>query len=182
MESVVKFLTSKLKLIVNEQKSAVAHPWERKFLGFTFTTGRQPGRITVHPSRVKRLKDKVRSLTRKMRGMNISESIRKLIMPITRGWANYFSISEERNVFQSLDGWIRRKIRNIQWRQWKTPRTRHKRLIALGLKERSAINCGYSGKGPWRMAKTPGMHRALSNREIESMGYIPMMKLVCARS
>ncbi len=104
MESVVKFLTSKLKLIVNEQKSAVAHPWERKFLGFTFTTGRQPGRITVHPSRVKRLKDKVRSLTRKMRGMNISESIRKLIMPITRGWANYFSISEERSVFQSLDG------------------------------------------------------------------------------
>jgi len=182
MESVVKFLTTKLKLKVNQHKSAVAHPWERKFLGFTFIKGKEPGRIAVHESRVKRLKDRIRGLTKKMRGSKVTDSIRKLIMPITRGWANYFNIADERGTFESIDGWIRRKIRGILWRQWKKPRTRCKRLIELGLKEHTARKWAYSSKGPWRMARTYGMHKAVSNSVIESMGYIPMMKLVCARS
>lgn len=182
MESVVKFLTTKLKLKVNQQKSAVAQPWERKFLGFTFTKGKEPGRIAVHESRVKRLKDKIRGLTKKMRGSSVTDSIRKLIMPITRGWANYFSIAEVQSVFQTLDGWIRRKIRGILWRQWKKPRTRCKKLIELGLIEKTAKSHAYSGKGPWRMAKTYGTHKALSNDYIESLGYTPMMKIVLVRS
>jgi RNA-directed DNA polymerase len=182
MQSVIKFLTTKLKLKVNEQKSAVAQPWDRKFLGFTFTSGKEPGRIAVHESRVKRLKDKIRGLTKKMRGSKATDSIRKLIMPITRGWGNYFSIAEARSIFASLDGWIRRKIRGILWRQWKKPRTRYKKLVEHGLKEHSARRWAYSSKGPWRMAKTYGMHKAISNSVIESMGYIPMMTLVCARS
>ena len=181
MESVVKFLTTKLKLKVNQQKSAVAHPWERKFLGFTFKK-EEPGKIVVHESRVKRLKDKIRGLTKKMRGHNLTDSIRKLIMPITRGWANYFGIAEERGIFESLDGWIRRKIRGIQWRQWKKPKARLKKLVALGIKEHTAKSHAYSSKGPWRMARTYCMHKGLSNSVIESMGYIPMMTLVCARS
>jgi RNA-directed DNA polymerase len=181
MESVVKFLTVKLKLKVNEQKSAVAHPWERKFLGFTFKK-EEPGKITIHESRVKRLKDKIRGLTKKMRGNNLKESIQKLIMPITRGWVNYFGIAEEQGIFKSMDGWIRRKIRGIQWRQWKKPKTRIKELIALGIKEHTAKNHAYSSKGPWRMAKSYCMHKGLSNSIIESMGYISMMKLVCVRS
>lgn len=182
MKSVIKFLTTKLKLKVNEQKSAVAQPWDRKFLGFTFTKGREPGRIAVHESRVKRLKDKIRGLTRKMRGNKMTDSIRKFIMPITRGWANYFGIAETRSTFERLDGWVRRKIRGILWRQWKKPRTRCKKLIELGLKEHAARRWAYSSKGPWRMARTYGIHKTLSNGEIESMGYIPMMTLVCARS
>lgn len=182
MKSAIKFLTTKLKLKVNEQKSAVAQPWDRKFLGFTFTSGKEPGRIAVHKSRVKRLKDKIRGLSKQMRGNKVKDSIRKLIMPITRGWANYFSIAEARSIFADLDGWIRRKIRGILWRQWKKPRTRCKQLIVLGLKEHAARRWAYSSKGPWRMAKTYGMHQALSNSVIESMGYIPMKKLVCARS
>lgn len=181
MESVVKFLTIKLKLKVNQQKSAVAHPWERKFLGFTFKK-EGPGKIVVHESRVKRLKDKIRNLIKKMRGNNITDSIRKLIMPITRGWANYFGIAEERGIFESLDGWIRRKIRGVQWRQWKKPKARLKKLMALGIKEHTAKSHAYSSKGPWRMARTYCMHKGLSNSVIESMGYIPMMTLVCARS
>jgi RNA-directed DNA polymerase len=141
-----------------------------------------PRKIVVHESRVKRLKDKIRGLTKKMRGRNLTDSIRKLIMPITRGWANYFGIAEERGVFKSLDGWIRRKIRGIQWRQWKKPRTRLKKLIALGIKEHIAKKHAYSSKGPWRMAKTYGMHKGFANSVIESMGYVPMMNLVCARS
>jgi group II intron reverse transcriptase/maturase len=182
MKSAIKFLTTKLKLKVNEQKSAVAHPWERKFLGFTFTRGKESGRIAVHESRVKRLKDKIRDLTKRMRGDKVTDSIQKLIMPITRGWVNYFGIAEARSIFAKLDGWIRRKIRGILWRQWKKPRTRCKQLTALGIKKDIAKKWAYSSKGPWRMAKTQSMHKAISNSVIESMGYIPMMTLVCARS
>ena len=87
MESVVTYLTEKLKLKVNQQKSAVDNPWNRKFLGFTFTKGKGPRRITVHESRIKRFRDKIRVITKKMRGNNITYSIQKYIMPITRGWA-----------------------------------------------------------------------------------------------
>ncbi|MBS3903109.1 MAG: hypothetical protein KGZ30_01900 [Anaplasmataceae bacterium] len=89
----------------------------------------------------------------------LKEGIRKKLMPITRGWANYFGISGDLRIFESLDGWIRRKVRDILWRQWKKARTRYKRLIALGLKENTAKKAAYSRKEPWRMAKTPGMHR-----------------------
>jgi RNA-directed DNA polymerase len=179
MEAAVRYLTEKLKLKVNQQKSAVDNPWNRKFLGFTFT---KDSRIVVHESRVKRLKGKVRELTKKMRGSKLTDSIRKRLMPITRGWANYFAIAEGRGIFESLDGWIRRKIRGILWRQWKEPRTRKKRLLALGLKEDTARRWAYSSKGPWRMARTYGMHKAVSNSVIETMGYTSMMSIVQARS
>lgn len=182
METVVHYLTKELKLKVNQQKSAVDHPWNRKFLGFTFTKGKEPNRIAVHESRVKRLKDKIKGLTKKMKGCRIQDSIRKYLMPITRGWANYFSIAEEQGIFESLDGWIRRKIRGMLWRQWKRAPTRYKRLVALGLKKGTAWSCAYNNKGPWRMARTHGMHKAVPNRVIEAMGYIPMAKIVCARS
>lgn len=182
MESVVKYLTEKLKLKVNQQKSAVAHPWDRKFLGFTFRKDKEPGRIAVHESRVKRLKDKIRGLTKKLRSNKLTDSIRELIMPITRGWANYFNIAEERGIFEAIDGWIRRKIRGFLWRQWKKPQRRHKQLKALGLKEKSARNHAYSSKGPWRMSRTSGVQKALSNEVIKLMGYIPMSDIICARS
>lgn len=180
MDSVVKFLTTRLKLKVNQHKSAVAQPWERKFLGFTFKKD-EPGKIVIHESRVKRFKDKIRGLTKKMRGNNLTDSIRKVIMPITRGWANYFGIAEERRIFASLDGWIRRKIRGILWRQWKKPSKRLKKLISLGIKNHTAKTHAYSSKGPWRMAKTYAMHKGVSKKVIESMGYTSMMDIVCAR-
>lgn len=181
MQSAVEFLTRKLKLKVNQQKSAVAHPWERKFLGFTFSRS-DSGVIRVHASRIKRLKDKIRNSTKQMRGMNVTDGIRKLITPITRGWANYFSIAKKDGVFADLDGWIRRKIRGILWRQWKTPKTRYKKLKSLGVKEDSARKHAGSSKGAWRMALSQAMHKALSNSVLESMGYMPMTKIVCARS
>ena len=182
MEATVRYLTERLKLKVNQQKSAVDNPWNRKFLGFTFTKGKEPNRIAVHESRIKRLKDKIKGITKRMRGGNLAEGIRKKLMPITRGWANYFGISGNLGIFESLDGWIRRKLRDILWRQWKKPRTRYRRLVALGLKGNTAKKTAYSRKGPWRMARTPGMHRAVSNGVIEAMGYTPMRNIVQARS
>lgn len=182
MQSVVKFITTRLKLKVNESKSAVDRPWNRKFLGFTFSKGKDPSEIKVHESRIKKLKDKIRGLTKKMRGSNVSRSIQKLIMPITRGWTNYFGIAENRKVFEGLDGWIRRKIRAIMWRQWKRARTRMKKLMGLGLTESTARKHAYSSKGPWRMARSYGMHRGLSNEVIEEMGYVSMLKMASIRS
>jgi RNA-directed DNA polymerase len=182
MEGIVRYLTKELKLKVNQQKSAVDNPWKRKFLGFTFTSGKDPKRIVIHESRVKRFKDKIRGLSREMRGGNLSANIRTWLMPIVRGWANYFKLAEEQQIFESLDGWIRRKLRVILWRQWKRPRTRSKRLIQLGLKASTANETAYSSKGPWRMARTPGMHKAVSNRVIARMGYVPMSTIVQARS
>jgi RNA-directed DNA polymerase len=182
MEAAARYLTKELKLKVNQQKSAVDNPWNRKFLGFTFTQGKEPNRIAVHESRVKRFKDKVKGVIKKMRGTKLTDSIRKQLMPITRGWANYFGLAEEQDIFKYLDGWIRRRIRGIFWRQWKKPRTRCKRLIALGLKGSTAGRNAYSSKGPWRMAKTPAMHKAVSNGVIEAMGYISMTSILQARS
>jgi RNA-directed DNA polymerase len=178
-ESTVRYLTKKLKLKVNQQKSAVDNPWNRKFLGFTFTKDKK---IAVHESRVKRLKDKIRGLGKKMRGKEITQSIRKLVMPITRGWANYFGLAEEQGIFQSIDGWIRRRIRTILWRQWKRPRTRWRKLTALGLKKYTARRYAHSGDGPWKMAKSYGMHQAVTNGVIEKLGYKPMMRIIQTRS
>jgi RNA-directed DNA polymerase len=112
-----------------------------------------------------------------MRGSDIESSI-KLMLPLIRGWVNYFGIAETKDLFKGLDGWIRRKIRAILWRQWKTPRTRFKRLKALDLGEASARRTAYAKCGPWRIARSPGIHKALSNSYIESLGYISMESLV----
>ena len=177
METATRYLTEKLKLKVNQEKSAVDNPWNRKFLGFTFTKGRYPNQIAVHESRTKRMKDKIRGITKRMRGNNLEYSISEFLMPIIRGWANYFGLAEERRVFERLDGWIRRKIRDTLWRQWKKPKTRVKRFVALGIKECDANYAAYSSKGAWRNACTQTMHRAVSNLRIEKMGYIPLCKL-----
>lgn len=182
MESITKFLTKRLKLKVNEQKSAVARPWDRQFLGFKFLQGKEPGKIAIHKSRQRRFKDKIKEIVRKMRGRNVKQSIRKLIMPVTRGWSNYFGLAETPSIFAKLDGWIRRKIRSILWRQWKTPRTRRRKLVAFGMAEHEIIAHANSSKGPWRMSNSSAMHRAISNDVIEAMGYIPMKKLIANRS
>jgi RNA-directed DNA polymerase len=178
METAIRYLTKELRLKVNQQKSAVDNPWKRKFLGFTFT---KDSKIKIHESRVKRLKDKVKKITKKMRGGNVEDGILKQLMPITRGWSNYFGLAEVQGIFRNLDGWIRRRIRDIFWRQWKKPHTRYKRLITMGLKPRAAKEVAYSSKGPWKMAKTHAMHIALSNGVIEAMGYISMTKIISAR-
>jgi RNA-directed DNA polymerase len=182
MEATVRYLTQRLKLKVNKEKSAVDEPSNRKFLGFTFMKTKEGQKIAVHKSRIKRLKDKIRKATKKMRGREVKESIRRQLMPITRGWANYFGKADVKGIFKELDGWIRRKIRSIIWRQWKTGRTRYKRLVALGISRDTARNTAYSNRGPWRMARSQGMHKAVSNMHINKMGYIPMEKIAIARS
>lgn len=145
--SVEQFLKERLRLTVNREKSAVDRPWKRIFLGYSMTHDRYP-RLKVGQTPVQRLVKKVRRITRKGRGRNIKKVIEELT-PKLRGWVNYFRHAEVEGVFEELDGWIRRRLRCILWRQWKRPSTRAKKLMKRGLTEARACKSAYNGRGPW---------------------------------
>lgn len=142
-----QFLKERLRLTVNREKSAVDRPWKRIFLGYSMTHDRYP-RLKVGQTPVQRLVKKVRRITRKGRGRNIKKVIEELT-PKLRGWVNYFRHAEVEGVFEELDGWIRRRLRCILWRQWKRPSTRAKKLMKRGLTEARACKSAYNGRGPW---------------------------------
>lgn len=168
MESLERFLSKRLRLKVNRDKSAVARPSERKFLGYTIYGENKPKLIVARKS-IRRLKDKLRPLFRQGRGMKLADTIGR-INRITRGWVAYFRLDQVGQTFRDLDGWIRRHLRAIQWRQWKTPATRLKKLLALGVsREKAQGACNHCG--PWRNAVTPHMHLALPNATLLRMGF-----------
>lgn len=127
MKSVTEFLARRLRLKVNAEKSAVARPWERKFLGYSMTWHKQP-RLKVAPESIRRLKAKVRTILREGRGRSLPQVIKDLNQ-LLRGWIGYFRLAEVKGVFEELDGWLRRKLRCLLWRQWKRPFTRAKNLM-----------------------------------------------------
>jgi RNA-directed DNA polymerase len=131
MKSITEFLEKRLKLKVNATKSAVDRPWKRKFLGYSMTWEVKP-RLKVAQRSVERLKDKLRGILRMGRGRNINKVIEELAV-VLRGWVQYFKLAEVKNVFEELDGWLRRKLRCILWRQWKRVHARIKNLIKRGL-------------------------------------------------
>jgi RNA-directed DNA polymerase len=181
MASLTKFLEKRLRLKVNRDKSAVAQPNERKFLGYSVSRQREP-KLKVAPKSVQRLKAKLRPLFRQGRGMKLTETIER-INRITRGWVAYFRLSGVKGSFEELDGWIRRHLRGIQWRHWKTPRTRLKKLLGLGLAIDQAKTV-YNRRGPWRNAAAPHMHMALPNAVLSSMGFVSLLaehqRLACS--
>lgn len=170
MRSMTRFLEEVLRLRVNRVKSAVARPWERQFLGYGFTRYRTT-RLTVPVESVRRLKGNLRALWRRGRGRRLRGLIGELT-PILRGWTAYFRFSEVRGVFATLDGWIRRRLRLIVWRQWKHPRTRAQRLLRLGLARHRAFRASCNGRGPWWNAGASHMHAALPTRLFRSLGLI----------
>ena len=137
LASITSFLKKQLKLQVNRDKSAVDRPWRRKFLGYSMTMHMQP-RLKVASASVYRLKSKLRLAFRRGRGRNLDRFITDELKPLLTGWINYFRLAEVRGIFEELDGWIRRKLRNILWRQWKRPRTRARKLMQCGLAEARA--------------------------------------------
>ena len=151
MESVTRFIMQKLKLKVNEAKSAVARPQERKFLGFSFTAGPEIKRA-IAPKALDRFKGRVREITRRAKGASIETTIEELA-PYMRGWRSYFGFCETPWVLVSLTRWVRLRLRAALWRQWKTPRRRRAALLELGVGPRLATNTAGSGLGPWYLAK-----------------------------
>jgi len=168
MESVTQFITQKLRLQVNEAKSAVARPQERKFLGFSFSAGPEAKRV-IAPKALDRFKRRVRDITRRAKGVSMSTTIEELA-PYMRGWRSYFGFCETPEVLLSLTRWVRLRLRAAMWRQWKTPRRRREALIELGVRSRLAGNTAGSGLGPWYLAKAKALSVGLSNAHFKSLG------------
>jgi RNA-directed DNA polymerase len=168
MESTTHFITHKLKLKVNESKSAVARPQERKFLGFSFTAGPEVKRV-IAPKALERFKQRIREITRKVKGVSIKTTMEELASYM-RGWRGYFGFCETPEVLIALTRWVRLRLRAALWRQWKTPRRRRAELIALGVTERLASNTAGSGRGPWHLARSKALSVGLSNAYFRSLG------------
>lgn len=173
MSGVRTFLEGALKLRVNTEKSAVARPWERKFLGFSVTAHRE-SRLRIAPASVQRLTQKVRDLMRAGRGRSLTRTIEDL-NPLLRGWINYFRLTESKGVLEELDSWMRRRLRCLLWRQWRRPATRARKLRALGLNaERARLSAG-NGHGPWWNAGAPHMNLVLPAKYFTTKGLVSLM-------
>jgi RNA-directed DNA polymerase len=168
MASITRFITTKLKLKVNEQKSAVARPWERKFLGFSFTASREPKR-RIAPKAVIRFKEKVRELTRRTRGISI-EGIAEELARYFHGWIGYFGKCQTPSVLEELDRWVRRRLRSAIWKQWKRGSVRFAELRKRGVGKDLAAQTAGSPHGPWRLANSPALAKALPNAYFDSLG------------
>ncbi|ABY91475.1 group II intron reverse transcriptase/maturase [Thermoanaerobacter sp. X514] len=170
MKSIKKFIESKLKLKVNEAKSAVDRPWRRKFLGFSFYTKENEVRIRIHEKSIKRFKEKVREITNRNKGISMGNRIKRLNQ-ITTGWVNYFGLADAKSIMKTLDEWIRRRLRACIWKQWKKIKTRHDNLVKLGVEEQKAWEYANTRKGYWRISNSPILNKTLTNKYFESIGY-----------
>jgi RNA-directed DNA polymerase len=168
MKSLTRFITKKLKLKVNEAKSAVARPQERKFLGFSFSAGPEVKRV-IAPKALDRFKQRIREITRRAKGVSIEMTIAELA-PYLRGWRSYFGFCETPEVLVYLTRWVRLRLRAALWRQWKTPRRRRAALLQLGVRPRLASNTAGSGRGPWYLARAKALSVGLSNAYFKSLG------------
>jgi RNA-directed DNA polymerase len=168
MKSITRFLTAKLKLKVNQQKSAVAQPWVRKFLGFSFTNAGIPKR-RIAPKAVDRFKERVRELTSRTRGVSM-ERMSEELAAYLRGWLGYFGKCETPSVLQGLEKWLRRRLRSAIWTQWKRGSVRFAELRRRSVGKDLAAQTAGSAHGPWRLAASPALSFALPNVYFDSLG------------
>src|SRR6266566_412268 len=168
MEGITRFITHQLKLKVNEAKSAVARPQERKILGFSFSTGPEVKRI-IAPKALERFKHRIREVTRRAKGVSMETTIAELA-PYLRGWRSYFGFCETPDELMYLTRWVRLRLRAALWRQWKTPRRRRAALLSLGVRPRLANNTAGSGRGPWYLVRAKALSVGLSNAYFKSLG------------
>jgi RNA-directed DNA polymerase len=176
LDSIEKFLNRRLRLRVNRGKSAVDRPWQRRFLGYSMTFHKRP-RLKVAPSSVQRLKMVLKKAFRQARGRNLGKFIESLT-PILRGWINYFRLAEVKGAFEELDGWIRRRLRCIIWRQWKRSRTRAKGLMKRGLDQHRAWESATNGRGPWWNSGASHMNQAFPKRFFDRLGLVSLLDSV----
>jgi RNA-directed DNA polymerase len=174
MKSVTRFLERRLRLKVNAEKSAVARPWERKFLGYSLTWHRET-LLKVAASSVQRLREKLRDILRRGRGRNLGRLIETELTPLLRGWMNYFRLAEVKGVFEELDGWIRRKLRGLIWRQWKRTHARAKGLMKRGLDEVRVWQSATNGRGPWWNAGASHMNAAFPKSYFDRCGLLSLL-------
>jgi RNA-directed DNA polymerase len=169
MESVSGFITRKLRLKVNQSKSAVDRPGKRKFLGFSFTSGKEPKR-RIAPRALDRCKEKLRDLTRRTRGIDARSMVEQVSVYL-RGWIGYFGFCQTPSVLRDLDSWIRRRLRAVAWKQWRRGTTRYARLRSYGLSKDMAAQAACL-RSPWRASRAPALNAALPNALWDRLGLI----------
>ena len=168
LESIGTFIERKLRLRLNREKSAVGRPSERKFLGFSFTGGKEPKR-RIAPRALKRLKARITELTRRTRGVSLERMTKELARYLT-GWRGYFGFCQTPWVLARLDRWIRRRLRSVLWKQWKRGRIRYRELRDRGVSRTMAAKTAGSSHGPWRISKSQAMHYAFPNAFFTKLG------------
>ena len=173
MASISQFLSERLKLTVNQAKSAVGRPWRRIFLGYSMSWHPTKARLKVGDKAVARIKATLRKICKYGRGWSMSKTIKEA-NPKLRGWVNYFHLAGNTTIFQELDSWLRRKLRAILWRQWKRNFTRARNLIKLGFSYEAAWRFVRVHRGPWATAGTFNMHRLLKNSYFDSLGLVSL--------
>jgi RNA-directed DNA polymerase len=178
MRSLTAFIAQRLKLRINHAKSAVAQPMVRKFLGFSFTSTRVPRR-RIAPKALERFKARVRELTGRMRGVSLERMVKDLSSYL-RGWIGYFGFCQTPSVLQSLEQWLRRRLRAVLWQQWKRGRTRFAQLRKRGISVDWAATTAASAQGPWRLANSRALTSALPNAYFSSLGLPRLVVLTSA--
>ena len=172
--SVGRYLTRKLKLVVNRQKSRICSTDGVEFLGFIFLG--YGGQIRISSKNIKKFKDRVRQITRRKRGVSMAHRCQEL-RRYFQGWMGYFSLVPLKSIFNKLDKWSRRRLRSCYWKQWRRPRTRIANMRKLGVREREAVTHGVSSKGPWVMSKTEAMHIAITIDYLRKAGLVSLEEL-----
>jgi RNA-directed DNA polymerase len=176
LQSLTRFLAERLKLKVNVAKSAVARPWQRKFLGYSLTAHRKP-KLRIAATSIERLTEKVNVLLRGARGRSLGTTIQTL-NPLLRGWAAYFKLAATKRTLEERDGWLRHKLRCILWRQWKRSYTRARNLMQRGLTEERAWRSATNGRGPWWNAGASHMHAAFPKSWFDHLGLVSLLDTV----
>ena len=176
LQSLTTFLEQRLKLKVNAAKSAVARPWQRKFLGYSLTWHQKP-KLRIAAASLQKLTEKVRALLRGARGRSLGATIQTL-NPVLRGWAAYFQLAETKRALEERDGWIRHKLRCVLWRQWKRSHARARTLMQRGLTEARAWRSATNGRGPWWNAGASHMHAAFPKSWFDHLGLVSLLDTV----
>jgi RNA-directed DNA polymerase len=177
LASMTRFLQERLKLRVNPGKSACARPWERKFLGYTLTTSAGTICLRVARESEQRLRERIRVLMRQGRGRSLTHTL-EVLNPVLRGWAGYFRLSASQTAWRELDGWLRRRLRCLIWRQAKTRQKRTALLRKRGLSAERAWRSGHNGQGPWWNAGASHMNMAFPKAYFDACGLVRMTDYV----
>jgi RNA-directed DNA polymerase len=171
LDGVTSFVEKRLKLRVNAAKSAVAPATKRGLLGFGFMWRNGSVKVRIDAKAKKSLKARIRKLTARTWGISMTERI-SILNRFIRGWCAYFALADTYSVFDELDEWLRRRLRQVRWKEWKRPATRAHNLRRLGIERQKAYEWGFSRKGAWRIAGSAPLQRGLPNAYWRTLGLV----------
>ena len=174
MASVEQFLQERLRLKLNRDKSVVGRPWSRSFLGYSMTMEMKP-KLKVSRGSEKRAKGDLTARFQRGRGRSLAKVIEE-VNQFTRGWVGYYRQAQVKRVFEEMDEWMRRRMRWLLWRQWKRPRTRAKKMMAMGLEKQRAWESAMNGRGPWWSSGASHMNALITTQWLHKKGLLSLLR------